>query len=116
MNKKMEELQELGCDMEDVMARFLDDEDFYLQCFHSVLHDTKFQELKELINQGDVSGAFECAHTLKGLIANIGLHSLSQPMVEIVETLRDGSVENLGEKCDFLLQEREKYLKIDKES
>lgn len=112
MNKRIEVLQGLGCDMEDIMTRFLDDEEFYLSCFDSIIQDTKFEELKKYIIAGDVSKAFECAHTLKGLIANTGLSSLGSIMVEIVETLRDGSLEGLSEKCNELYKEREKYLAV----
>ncbi len=112
MNKRIEALQGLGCDMEDAMTRFLDDEDFYLECFDSVIHDTKFEELKQYIEAEDVSKAFECAHTLKGLIANIGLSSLSSKMIEIVERLRGGSMEGLSGMCEELFTEREKYLAI----
>ena len=112
MNKRIEALQGLGCDIEDAMTRFLDDEEFYLECFDSVIQDVKFGELKQYIAAGDVSKAFECAHTLKGLIANTGLSSLGSLMIEIVETLRGGSLEGLSEKCDKLFAEREKYLAV----
>lgn len=112
MNKTIEKLKDLGCDIDDAMTRFLDDEDFYLECFDSVIHDVKFEELKQLVEQKDVEKAFECAHTLKGLVANIGLTSLYDIAVVIVEKLRAGSAEHLLEQCDALLSEREKYLSV----
>ncbi|MBR1744280.1 MAG: Hpt domain-containing protein [Lachnospiraceae bacterium] len=112
MNTRIEAWRNLGCDIEDAMTRFLDDEEFYLECFDSVIHDPKFDELQGIIETENVSAAFECAHTLKGLVANIGLVSLNSIMIEIVEKLRAGSLDGLLEKCELLSEERKKYLVV----
>ena len=112
MNQRIEKLQELGCDIDDAMARFLDDEAFYLECFDSVIHDEKFDDLNQLMNGGDEKRKFECAHTLKGLVANLGLTSLNEIMVTMVEKLREDLSADVSEEYRLLIQEREKYLSI----
>lgn len=111
MEDRIKILQDLGCDLKGAMERFLDDEEFYLECYEKVIADPCFFELKEALEAHDVKRGFECAHTLKGVIANLGLTSLYDIIYEIVEVLRTGSEEDLLEKYQILMKERQKYPK-----
>ena len=104
MNKRIEELKGIGCEIDDAMERFLDDEEFYLECYDALLQDEKFSELGVFIEKHDEKGAFECAHTLKGLTSNLGLSSLNRSVVVIVD--------NIGTDYDSLMAEYEKYKSI----
>lgn len=112
MDKRIKELEKIGCDIQDAMVRFLDDEEFYLECYENVINDANFDGLKRALENHDAQQGFTCAHTLKGLVANLGLKSLVRLLEEIVEPLREGKVENLIEKYDALMKEREIYIAI----
>ena len=60
--------------------------------------------------------AFECAHTLKGMLANMGLIPLYDIVVRIVEPLRAGEPAELLPVCDELLAARDRLNTLLKES
>lgn len=112
MDSKIEHLAALGCDVEEALSRFLDDESFYLECLEQVIYDENFQRLQMALERHQRQEGFDCAHTLKGLFANLGLTSLSEILEEILEPLREGREEDLLGKYQILMAEREKYIKI----
>ena len=109
MSGKTDELKKLGCNLEEAMERFLNDEDFYFECYNEVVVDPCFERLGEALEQHNVKAAFEYSHNLKGVTANLGLTSLVNQLVEIVEPLRQGSDEGLLPLYQNLMMEREKY-------
>lgn len=112
MDRRLIELKSLGCDIKGAMERFLDDEEFYFECYKEVLDDVGFEQLKKALDEHNVKQAFEHAHSLKGIIANLGLTSLFEIITDIVEPLRVGQEDGVLEKYEELLQEREKYASI----
>lgn len=113
MEEKLLKLKEMGCDLDGAMNRFLDDREFYFECYEKALTDKDFEELKEALLQRDAKAGFEYAHALKGVIANLGLTSLLEKISEIVEPLRFGNYEEeLLEKYEAMMQERERYLAL----
>lgn len=109
MEAKIKTLEELGCDIEGAMDRFLEDEEFYIECYDKVIHEPCFEKLENALKEHDIQSAFEYAHILKGLLANLGLTSLFAIVCEIVEVLREKDDEGLLEKYQLLMKEREKY-------
>lgn len=112
MSNRLEKLAVLGCDVTGAMDRFLNDEEFYFSCYDKFMGDLGFVQLKNDLNNHDIPAAFDCAHALKGVIANLGLTSLYNVIDEIVEPLRAGTDEGLLSKYDKLMEEREKYLLV----
>jgi len=112
MDSKIERLKELGCDVDDAMERFMDDEEFYLECLEQVLRDEGFGKLRTALESHQIQEGFDCAHTLKGLVANLGLTSLDEKIKGVVEPLRAGKDAGLMEKYKEIMVEREKYVEI----
>lgn len=112
MDKRLVELESWGCDIEGAMRRLLDDEEFYFVCYEQVLEDDGFELLRKALEKHDIKHSFEYAHSLKGIIANLGLTSLYHIISEIVEPLRAGTDEGVMEKYQGLMQERERYRKL----
>lgn len=112
MSKLIDELRAMGCDMDGALNRFLQDEEFYEECYAQVLQDASFEHLKEALDQGNTEEAFHCAHTLKGVIANMGLTPLLDVVVELVEPLRAGKIEGMLDKYEELMEERGKFEKL----
>lgn len=113
MEDKLLQLKAMGCDLEGAMSRFLDDKEFYFECYNKALTDKGFEGLREALEKKDAKESFEYAHALKGVIANLGLTSLLDKISEIVEPLRFGNYEEgLMDKYQAMMQEREKYLAL----
>lgn len=110
MSVILDKLNEWGCDVAGALERVADDEDFYIECLREVAEDPYFALLGERLEAGDIRGAFDAAHTLKGVFANVGLTPLYNKTVEIVEPLRGGHHEGLKAQLDQL-EQMQKYLR-----
>ena len=84
----IEKLRAWGADVDEAMARCLNNEAFYLRLVDKGLQDPNFDRLKEAIAAGDLDRAFEAAHALKGVLANLALTPVLDPVREITELLR----------------------------
>ena len=108
MGTLLNELRDWGCDVDGALARFLDDEGLYVSCLHAVLADKSFAGLGEALNAHMVKEAFDHAHTLKGVLANMGLTPMYDLTVGIVEPLRTGDDAGLLPIYEELLGARER--------
>ena len=99
MNEKLALLEDWGCDISGALPRFLQDEDFMLDCIKQVAADPSFERLSSALACGDVKEAFEAAHMLKGISANTGLTPIYELAVKLVEPLRGGNAEGLEPLC-----------------
>lgn len=81
-------LRSYGADVEDGLNRCMNYEQFYLELVRSVMPDPKVEELAKAVRAGDLDNAFELAHALKGMFANLALTPLLTPVCEITELLR----------------------------
>ncbi|MEG1887213.1 MAG: Hpt domain-containing protein [Oscillospiraceae bacterium] len=112
MNKVYSELAQWGCNIEIAMERFLNDEDLYTVCLNEVIRDTAFEDLGKAISDKDVSAAFECAHTLKGVLANMELTPMLTYIDEILQPLRNGRMDNLNSIYGELMKAKDKLSNI----
>lgn len=112
MDERIEKLRGWGCNITEALERMADDEDFYLECLQDVLTDQYFARLEEALRARDVELAFNAAHTLKGVFANVGLTPMYEQVCAIVEPLRAGSAENLMDRLETLLHMKERLAKI----
>ena len=81
-------LKELGADTKEGLGRCLNNEAFYLRMVNMGLKDGGFEKLKPAVDAGDMGAAFEAAHALKGILGNLSLTPLAEPVNEITEMLR----------------------------
>ena len=84
----MDELRARGCDVEGALTRFLNNEAFYLRLVGMAASDEHFGQLREAVEKDDLDAAFEHAHALKGVLANVSLTNVLEPIKEITEDLR----------------------------
>ncbi|MFA6947924.1 MAG: Hpt domain-containing protein [Eubacteriales bacterium] len=99
MSKIIDALLSWGCDIDGAMERFMDDEELYLSCLSIVCDDDAFAELESALRAHDIPAAFDAAHTLKGVLGNMGLTPMYDAVVEIVEPLRAGNDDGCLERC-----------------
>lgn len=107
MEMTFQALEEWGCDVEGALERFLDDKELYMTCLQTVITDGNFAKLGVALEEEKVSEAFDYAHTLKGVFANLGLTPMYAIVEMIVEPLRAGSASHLEEPYEKLLASNE---------
>ncbi len=94
------ELIEWGVDWNEILDRFMGNEDLIAKFMFKFLNDQSMNDLTKYLDEGNVSEAFKAVHTLKGVGANLGLKGFLTPVCELTEILRAGSMDGYQEKYD----------------
>jgi hypothetical protein len=102
----------LGCDVPGALPRFIGNRDFYCRMLALVPDDENFETLGTALIAGDVETSFSAAHTLKGVLANMGLTPMYEEACAIVEPLRAGTTVGTQEHYNMLMQQREKLARL----
>ena len=84
----VEKLNAFGANTAEGIARCINNEAFYLRMVDMAMSDANFGKLETAIHAGDKDAAFEAAHALKGVLGNLSLTPILDPVVEITELLR----------------------------
>lgn len=71
------------------MERVAQDEELFAECLDFFASDENFEQLGECLKTKKYAQAFEHAHALKGVAANLGLTPLYEPVSAISELLRN---------------------------
>ncbi len=87
----LDALREYGANVTEGLGRCMNNEAFYLRMIGIAVKDDKISALDAAVKKGDYKEAFELAHGLKGMYANLSLTPLSAPLSEITELLRAGT-------------------------
>jgi len=87
----IETLKNYGANVEEGLTRCMNNESFYLMLINKVLSDNKIDQLEKAISEKNLDEAFEIAHALKGMYANLSLDPITKPVVEMTELLRSRS-------------------------
>ena len=101
-------LQETGANTQEGLARCMNNETFYLRMVGMGLADGGFDKLKSAIENNDLDAAFEAAHALKGVMANLSLTPISEPVGEMTELLRARTQMDYGPLLEKVLCAKEK--------
>lgn len=115
MSILMDRFTAYGVNPQEVMERFVDDEELYAACLEEFVHDAAFERLKKALDASDYSAAFGQAHTLKGVAGNLGLPPLYQAVCNIVEPLRLSTQQNYDALYKKVIEERDRVAQILKE-
>jgi len=84
----IDDLKSAGVNVDEGLARCLNDEGFYLSLVPGALTRDRYEELENAVRMEDLDSAFEIAHGLKGILANLALTPLLDPVDRITEFLR----------------------------
>lgn len=100
-------LREFGADVDDGLARCLNNEEFYLKMVNLGLQDARFEQISEILKKKDYDAAFEAVHALKGVIGNLALTPLYSPIDRMTELLRKRTDTDYTELCDEIKKQRD---------
>ena len=106
----IEELKALGVNTEEGLERCMGKEVFYFKMIKMGLSNECFDTLGKNLADGDLAAAFEAAHALKGVLGNLALTPLYEPIAEITELLRAKKDADYEEMYKPVAKLREKML------
>jgi len=114
--EKMEEilakLNEWGCNVDVALERLIGDKEFYVDCLKVFKDDENFFMLKDSLDKKDYKQCFDCAHTLKGIAANLGLKPVCNATSKIIEKLRAEDYSDLKREYEMVHKEHIKLIEI----
>ena len=105
-----DDLKSVGVDVDTALDRVVGNEDLYEKLLLMFFDDDSFDALKTSFAKGDIDGAFNAAHTIKGTAGDLGLDNITEIIFPMVEVLRAGKSDGVGEMIDRV-QERYDELK-----
>ncbi len=108
----IDKLREYGADVEDGLARCMNNEEFYLKMVNLGLSDERFETLSVALSEGDTDKAFEIAHALKGVVGNLALTPIYRPISELTELLRSKKEGDYTGLYSKMKEERERLLSM----
>ena len=103
----MEGLREFGADVDEGLERCMGNEGFYLRMIGLAAQDKQIDKLVSLTEAGKLEEAFEVAHSLKGMYANLALTPISDPITEITEYLRKGTERDYSVLLDEIIKQKQ---------
>lgn len=106
-------LIESGADVETTVKRFMGNEAMYEKFLKKFKDNSNYAGLEESIEACNYEEAFKCAHTLKGVSANLGLDPIYKASSDLTEEVRGKANEEVDkEKVQEIWQELQKAYKI----
>ncbi len=81
-------LKQFGANTDEALTRCMGNEGFYFKLIGKAVEDKNFAALEEAIAAHDLDAAFDAAHSLKGVMGNLALTPIYEPVYEITELLR----------------------------
>ena len=108
----LDTLRQFGANTQEGLGRCMNNEAFYLRLVNMALEDGNFGKLEEAVKGGDRKAAFEAAHALKGVLANLALTPLYEPASEITELLRAEKEADYPALVSGLLGKREELMAL----
>lgn len=104
-------LKSSGVDVDKALERMKGNKEAYRSFLNEFFEDPDFGALDESLKSKNVREAFEYAHGLKGMAANLGLDTIYTEISMLVEILRQGSLdgaeeanEKVKKACEVILE------------
>ena len=84
----IEKLQEYGVNTKEGLARCMNMEKFYFRMLGMGLKNDSFEKLEASLAAGNLEESFELAHGLKGVVGNLAISPIYDPLSVMTEQLR----------------------------
>lgn len=108
----VENLRSYGANVEEGIKRCVNNEEFYLDMVGKALSDPTFDKLVSAIGDKNLDDAFEIAHALKGVLSNLALTPLAEPVSEMVELLRNRTDTDYGPYIAKIKEKKDELVKL----
>lgn len=101
-DRNKQRLADAGIDADDMLGRFMGLESMAMKFLRRFPQDPSMQALREALDRGDAQGAYEAAHTLKGVAGNLSMKPLLEQSSAITDSLREGDLAGAAERMPQL--------------
>ncbi len=108
----IETLNEFGVNTKEGLTRCMNNEKFYFKMLKMGLASDQFEKLGAALECNNLDEAFEAAHALKGVLGNLALTPIYNPLAEMTELLRAGKSEDYVTMYQPILEIRNKLLAL----
>lgn len=108
----IETLNEFGVNTKEGLTRCMNNEKFYFKMIKMGLASDQFDKLGAALENNKLDEAFEAAHALKGVLGNLALTPVYNPLAEMTELLRAGKSEDYVTMYKPILELRNKLLAL----
>ena len=88
-----EQLEMAGIRVDEALERFMNNEGLMLKYLLRFPQDENFAQLRQALQDRDVTRAYTAAHTLKGVVGNLAMTTLFEQVSRMVEDLRREDLE-----------------------
>ncbi len=92
-----DEVKKHGVNVDKALERLKGNKTTYKEFLIEFFEEPDFEALEDALSKKDTRRAFEYAHGLKGMAANLGLDSVYEPLSEMVEVLRVSSLDGAND-------------------
>ena len=106
----IETLNEFGVNTKEGLTRCMNNEKFYFRMIKMGLASDQFDKLGAALESNSLDEAFEAAHALKGVLGNLALTPIYNPLAEMTELLRAGKAADYVTMYKPILELRNKLL------
>lgn len=110
----LEQLADFGVDTKEGLARCMNNEGFYFKMLGMGLATDQFDKLEAALAEGRTDDAFEAAHALKGVLGNLAISPIYNPLAEMTEMLRAKKDADYVEMYKPIKEMRDKLLAMTK--
>lgn len=97
-------LKDKGVNVDKALERMKGNKEAYKSFLVEFFEDPDFEALKESIGENNAKDAFDYAHGLKGMAANLGLDEVYNALSVLVEILRQGSLNGAQEAYEQVME------------
>ena len=111
----IDKLRGWGANVDEALVRCLNNETFYLTLVNKALQNPAFDRLKEACESGDLDQAFDAAHSLKGMMANLALTPILRPVEKITELLRSRTAMDYSPLVTEILSARNNLIALNEQ-
>ncbi len=108
---KKQILQDGGIDVDEAMARFVQNEALMMKFLLRFSQDKNFALLKQAMENRDAAAGYTAAHTLKGVVGNLSMKALFDQASAVTEDLRRGDLDSAMEKMPELENQYQRVLR-----
>lgn len=105
-------LKERNVDVDKALERMKGNKEVYKDFLTEFFEDPDIEDLQDAIDAGNAREAFEYAHGLKGMAANLGLDEVHENLSVLVEILRPGGLNGAKEAYEKVIESCQKITQI----
>ncbi len=108
----IENLRSYGANVDEGIKRCVNNEEFYLEMVNKALSDPSFDRLVSSVGEKNLDDAFEVAHALKGVLGNLELTPIFEPVSEMVELLRNRTDTDYTSYLDKIKEKKDELVNL----